>query len=198
MKRPLALLLFFLVAFACGKAQEYDGWRSKTPSLPDTAYASYQLGGQDAVLLPRLWLPEPFYLSPWQLHEGFNAQLGMSVTAGFGKNSPRGVGIGSNAAFVYAVPLGGRFSAIGGVAMNTMSWGSMKMRDASVFGAAAYQVNERVNVYAFGQKSLIPSGQRFRAYPGFGEDSWGGAVDFKLGEHAFLQFGVSQSRRRMP
>ena len=36
--------------------------------------------------------------------------------------------------------------------------------------------------------------RRFRNYPDFGEDRWGGAVDFKLGNHVFVQFGVSQGR----
>lgn len=36
----------------------------------------------------------------WRLHEGFNAQLGMSLTAGIGKHAPRGVGFGDRKSVV--------------------------------------------------------------------------------------------------
>ena len=68
------------------------------------------------------------------------------------------------------------------------------MRDAAVFGVAAYRLNDCMNVYAFGEKSLMPEKRVFRNSPDFAGDKWGGAVDMKLGEHVFAQFGVSQSR----
>lgn len=149
-----------------------------------------------AALLPRLWMPEPFYVSPWQLHSGFNAQLGMSVSVGLGKHSPRGAGIGSDATFMFAQPLGRRLAIAAGVGMHTLDWGGWRQRDASLLGVAAYRVNDFVDIYAFGEKSLVPGARRsFRNYPGFAEDRWGGAASLKLGEHVFVQFGVSQSRR---
>ncbi len=195
MRRLYIIFALSLVGLAAS-AQERQTWHKSLPVSLSADTASQQradTAGRVA-LLPRLYMPEPFYMSPWQLHEGFNAQLGMSVTAGFGKHSPRGVGFGSNAAFVYAYPLGSRLSVAGGVRMQTLDWGGWKMRNASVFGVAAYKVNENVNVYAFGEKSLTPDKRRFRNYPDFAEDKWGGAVDFKLGDHVFVQFGVSQSR----
>ena len=47
----------------------------------------------DTAFFPRLYNPMPYYTGSWQLHSGLNAQLGTSVTVGFGKHSPRGVGI---------------------------------------------------------------------------------------------------------
>lgn len=190
--RRTVFVVFALAIFAAASAQEY-GYRRLPMAAGETA-APAEDTGRVAALMPRLWMPEPFYMSPWQLHEGFNAQLGMSVTAGFGKHSPRGVGFGSNAAFVYAMPLGERLAFAGGVNMQTLDWGGWKMRNASVFGVAACRLNERMNVYAFGEKSLVPGGRRLRNFPGFGEDRWGGAVDLKLGDNVFVQFGVSQSR----
>ena len=191
MKR-IVFAIFALAICAVASAQEY-GYR-RLPVAAGESAAPAEDTGMVAALMPRLWMPEPFYMSPWQLHEGFNAQLGMSVTAGFGKHMPRGVGFGSNAAFVYAMPFGERLAFAGGVNMQTLDWGGWKMRNASVFGVAAYRLNERMNVYAFGEKSLVPGGRRLRNCTGFGEDRWGGAVDFKLGDHVFVQFGVSQSR----
>lgn len=195
MKRLLFVIVLVAVGFAAN-AQDY--LRRRIPVAAGDDVATAQSVGTDSVrhdvLMPRLWMPEPFYMSPWQLHEGLNAQFGMNVTAGFGKHSPKGVGFGSNAAFVYAQPFGNRWAFAGGVNMQTLDWGGWKMRNASVFGVAAYKVNERMNVYAFGEKSLVPGNRRFRNYPDFGEDRWGGAVDFKLGNHVFVQFGVSQGR----
>ncbi len=196
MMRRLYIILSLLLVWVATSAQERQTWHKPLPvslSADSTAQLSADTA-ESVALMPRLYMPEPFYLSPWQLHEGFNAQLGMSVTAGFGKHSPRGVGFGSNAAFVYAQPLGNRLSLAGGVRMQTLDWGGWKMRNASVFGVAAYKVNENMNIYAFGEKSLTPDKRRFRNYPDFAEDKWGGAVDFKLGDHVFVQFGVSQSR----
>lgn len=195
MKRLLFVIVLVAVGFVAN-AQDY--LRRRIPVAAGDDVATAQSVGTDSVrldvLMPRLWMPEPFYMSPWQLHEGLNAQFGMNVTAGFGKHSPKGVGFGSNAAFVYAQPFGNRWAFAGGVSMQTLDWGGWKMRNASVFGVAAYKVNERMNVYAFGEKSLVPGNRRFRNYPDFGEDRWGGAVDFKLGNHVFVQFGVSQGR----
>ena len=195
MKRLFFVIVLVAVGFAAN-AQDY--LRRRIPVAAGENVAGAQSVGTDSVrldvLMPRLWMPEPFYMSPWQLHEGFNAQFGMNVTAGFGKHAPKGVGFGSNAAFVYAQPFGNRWAFAGGVSMQTLDWGGWKMKNASVFGVAAYKVNERMNVYAFGEKSLVPGNRNFRNYPNFGEDRWGGAVDFKLGDHVFVQFGVSQGR----
>ena len=43
---------------------------------------------------------------PWVLHEGFNAEVGMSVSASFGKNRRKGVGFGEHLALAYAMPFG--------------------------------------------------------------------------------------------
>lgn len=189
-----ASLMFFAVSVAAQddasahRSSAAAGDAVKTAELADTVAAD--------PLMPRLWMPEPFYVSPWQLHSGFNAQLGMNVSVGFGKHSPRGVGIGSDATFMYAQPLGRRLAIAAGVGMHTLDWGLWRRRNASLLGVAAYRVNDFMNIYAFGEKSLVPGSQRrFRNYPDFAEDRWGGAVDFKLGDHVFVQFGVSQSRR---
>lgn len=186
-----------LIFFAASAAAQDDaaayrvaptGDAVKTVELADTAATNQ--------LMPRLWMPEPFYVSPWQLHSGLNAQLGMNVSVGFGKHSPRGVGIGSDATFLYAQPIGRRLAIAAGVGMHTLDWGGWRQHNASLLGVAAYRVNDFVNIYAFGEKSLVPGAQKsFRNYPDFAEDRWGGAVDFKLGDHVFVQFGVSQSRR---
>ena len=143
----------------------------------------------DTAFFPRLYNPMPYYTSSWQLHSGLNAQLGTSVTVGFGKHSPRGVGIGTHAA-----SLTPKLSLAGGISSETLDWGGIKLRNAELIGVAAYKVNDFMNVYAYGSKSLLDDKQRrIRPYPSFGRDRWGGAVDFSLGKNVFVQFGFEHA-----
>lgn len=196
MRRWFYIFAGFVLLAASAAAQDDAPVRRAATRAGGSVETAEPADTTAAALLPRLWMPEPFYVSPWQLHGGFNAQLGMSVSVGLGKHSPRGAGIGSDATFMFAQPLGRRLAIAAGVGMHTLDWGGWRQRDASLLGVAAYRVNDFVDIYAFGEKSLVPGARRsFRNYPGFAEDRWGGAASLKLGEHVFVQFGVSQSRR---
>jgi hypothetical protein len=94
----------------------------------------------------------------WNLHEGINASLGMSVFSTFGSgNTWSGAGFSENASVMYAMPLSKRFSgAIGGYIKNT-SWAHDSFRSAGLSAILNYQANDRLNVYAYGQKSLLNS-----------------------------------------
>lgn len=147
----------------------------------------------------------------WQMHQGFNAQLGLSVTAGFGKGAPHGVGFSQQAAFGYAMPLSKRFALAVGVYANNMDWGAFNQREAGVAAAVQYQVNESVNIYAYGAKSFFPdsNNRRFRyGWPiGYGRPApmpgcfWGipservGAMaEIKLGKNAMIQVSVEHQK----
>lgn len=133
----------------------------------------------------------------WRLHEGFNAQFGMSLTAGLGKHSPRGVGFGQSAAFAYVMPLTKKLSFAAGITATNFDWGSWRRTDVGVGGVLAYKVNENINVYAYGQKSFLPKQTslypwRREPFPVFFDiprDRIGAAAEFKIGEKAMI--GVS-------
>ena len=58
---------------------------------------------------------------------------------------------------MYAMPLGKKFSAaIGGYIKNT-SWAHDSFRSAGLSAILNYQATDRLNVYAYGQKSLLNS-----------------------------------------
>ena len=100
-----------------------------------------------------------FYNWPtWNLHEGINASLGLSVFSTFGSGHTwSGAGFSENASLMYAIPLGKKFSAaIGGYIKNT-SWAHDSFRSAGLSAILNYQANDRLNVYAYGQKSLLNS-----------------------------------------
>ena len=94
----------------------------------------------------------------WRLHEGVNASLGLSVFSTFGSGHTwSGAGFSENASLMYAMPLGKKFSAaIGGYIKNT-SWAHDSFRSAGLSAILNYQANDRLNVYAYGQKSLLNS-----------------------------------------
>ena len=96
--------------------------------------------------------------STWSLHEGVNASLGLSVFSTFGSgNTWSGAGFSQKASLMYAMPLGKKFSAaIGGYIKNT-SWAHDSFRSAGLSAILNYQANDRLNVYAYGQKSLLNS-----------------------------------------
>ena len=104
------------------------------------------------------------------------------------------MGIGTHAAFIYAASLTPKLSLAGGISSETLDWGGIKLRNAELIGVAAYKVNDFMNVYAYGSKSLLDDKQRrIRPYPSFGRDRWGGAVDFSLGKNVFVQFGFEHA-----
>lgn len=138
----------------------------------------------------------------WRLHEGFNAQFGMSVSAGWGKHAPRGVGFGQNAAFAYVRPITNKLSIAVGLTANNFKWGGWQRTDVGIGGVLAYKVNDNINLYAYGQKSFLPRDKglfgRFRTepFPFFfaqPDSRIGAAAEFKIGNNTMI--GISVERR---
>ncbi len=159
---------------------------------PALTLGAYGLGG----LSP--WTTS-FDGTSWRLHEGFNAQFGMSVSAAFGKHAPKGVGFGQTAAFAYVQPITPKLSVAAGLFASNYDWGAWRRTDVGFGAVVAYEVNDRINLYAYGSKSFLPknNGFQFRRdpFPVFLEqarDRIGAAAEFKLGNNAMI--GVSVER----
>ncbi len=166
----------------------YVPWQTPVPCL-----GAYGLGGFPS------FSNDAF---SWRLHEGFNAQFGLSVTAGLGKHSPRGAGFGQTAAFAYVLPLGKKFYAAAGIMANNFDWGAFRRTDVGIGGVIAYQPSDRVTLYAYGQKSFLPrtSGARglhhdaFLLSPfDFPRDRIGVAGEFKIGNNAMIGISVERA-----
>ena len=109
--------------------------------------------------------------------------------------APSGVGFGQDAAFLYAKPLTKRFSVAGGVYASNMNWGFLDYRDVGIAGIAAFKVNERVSLYAYGNKSFMPKrSPLYYPLPNFCPDRIGGMINFKLSESSSISFGVEGIR----
>ena len=140
------------------------------------------------------------YGPQWRLHEGFNAQLGLSVSAAFGKHAPKGVGFGQHAAFAYVLPVTSRFSVAAGIYAGNLDWGPWRQTDVGISGVLAYRLNERINLYAYGSKSFLPRQSAFRfrrdPVPVFLDrmrDRIGAAAEFKIGNNATIGVSVEHS-----
>lgn len=117
--------------------------RSRIDMLPASAfYSPWAYGGPAA----------------WSLHEGFNASVGFSVSAGLGKNRPKGVGFGEHLAAAYAMPFGKDKRWIGafGVYADRLDWGSYRRVEAGVAGILGYNVNDWCNLYVYGAYNFVP------------------------------------------
>lgn len=135
--------------------------------------------------------PFSYSYANWELHKGFNASLGMHVTFSPSKYAPSGVGFGQDAAFMYAVPVNNRFSVAAGLYATNLDWGFINYKNVGIAGVAAFKLNDRITLYGYGNKSLMP--QRSPLYyplPNFSPDKLGGMINFKIGESSSISFGV--------
>lgn len=124
----------------------HDEQRPDTLHLP--LLNSY--GQMPICVYPNSWAG----LWDWQLHEGLNVNMGLSVAGAFGKNAPHGAAFAQNVAAMYAVPLTSKLSlAIGGYFSNVY-WGRETSCDGGFNAVMGYRFNERWEAYLYGQKSI--------------------------------------------
>ena len=132
----------------------------------------------------------------WDLHEGLNATLGMSVMAQFGKHARSGAGFGQNVALMYAVPLNKHLSLAVGGYLNRMSWSHDSFYDAGITAMIGYRFNEHWEAYVYGQKSI--SSSPFIPYPLYGMqtvgDRLGAAVRYNINPSTSIEVSVETDR----
>lgn len=151
----------------------------------------------------------------WRLHEGFNAEVGFSVSGNFGKNRIKGVGFGEHFAAAYAMPFGKDKRWIGAIGLyaDRLDWGVYHRTEAGVAGVLGYSVNNWCNLYVYGAYNFVPGidngpnpyalrypcwgGSGYMGYGGYGcgypfdpyanlRGRIGGAAEFKIGNAASI------------
>ncbi|MBW9200511.1 hypothetical protein EVD32_11660 [Bacteroidales bacterium SW299] len=199
------LLMVVISSFAvCLNAQE-SVTRVKADSLParerlesDTLSVPLKAPVLSAGTVPFSMYgitPFDYAYTAWELHKGFNASVGLNVTFSPSRYAPSGAGFGQNAAFMYAVPVTDRLSVAAGIYANNFNWGFIDYRNVGFAAVAAFKVNERVSLYAYGNKSFMPKRSAlYYPLPDFAPDRLGGMVNFKLGESSSISFGVEGVR----
>lgn len=143
--------------------------------------------------------PFDYSYATWELHKGFNASIGFNLTFSPDRYAPSGVGFGQDAAFMYAIPINSRLSVAGGLYVSNMDWGFLNYRDIGIAGVAAYKLNDRISLYAYGNKSLTRQ-RPYYAYPlpNYCPDRIGGMINFKLGESSSISIGVEGRKNDYP
>lgn len=102
MKKFILFLLICLLYPFMGKAQN-----ETSPAVTDSLSVPLPSPVPQSGLLYSpfsMYGITPFSYATWELHEGFNASLGMNITFSPSRYAPSGVGFGQDAAFL------GRFS----------------------------------------------------------------------------------------
>lgn len=90
----------------------------------------------------------------WDLHEGLNLNLGLSVFAQFGKHSYSGVGVTQDLSALYVKPITSRLSLAVGGYLSNINWARDSYRDAGLSAIVGYRFDDHWEAFVYGQKSL--------------------------------------------
>lgn len=134
----------------------------------------------------------------WDLHEGFNACMGMSVSASFGRNRFPGVGFGTGVSAMYVHSLTSRFVLAAGGFYDRLTWNAFNQNRFGINLLAGYKLTDKVSLYAYGSKAFFPKrGKRWLIPPLPWLDNFshrfGGMVHFKLSDAVSFSVSVEET-----
>lgn len=120
------------------------------------------------------YIEDPMFPTPvfepivdvWDVHEGVNARISMSATAGFGSGAPHGVGFGRTIDFLYVSPIKNKWNYAIGATTTGMDWGGYHHTSAGIYGNVNYYPSDKVRLSLTGYKSVLPNarGRGFNPY----------------------------------
>lgn len=148
------------------------------------------------------WFPSLYYgggWDLWNLHEGFNAALSMSVSASFGKHRFPGVGFGTGISAMYVHSLTDRLVLGVGGFYDRLSWSAFNRNRFGLNFLAGYRLTDRVSIFAYGSKAFSPDGGKYVpvfAYPWLDDFSsrFGGMVHFKVSDAFSFSVSVEETK----
>lgn len=154
-------------------------------------------------------VPNAFgFYDSWALHEGINAQVGLNVSAAFGKGSPKGVGFGQQLSLAYAKPLNKRWAFAIGLTANNLDWGRYHQSSLGIAGQVYYRINERLLLYGYAVKQITPTQHHYAGAGSYGPmspfaifpqgDRIGVGADLKIGESMMIQVNVEAAKDTNP
>ena len=120
---------------------------------------------KDSLCLPRInsfgqvdsWRFSPYswrYSMPWDLHEGLNMNLGLSMFAQFGKHSYSGVGFTQDISAMYVKPITNRLTIAAGGYFSNINWAHDSYRDAGLSAVIGYRFDEHWEAFIYNMQEL--------------------------------------------
>ena len=100
--------------------------------------------------------PFNYGYATWELHKGFNASIGMSVTFSPSKYAPFRSGFRSGCRILVRRTVEQAFQRSRRIVCQQLQLGGINYRNVGITGIAAFKINERISLYAYGNKSLMP------------------------------------------
>lgn len=200
MKSRLFLLLLLFSPLALMAQQEDTDSLYLDDAQEDVPYPTYteplfHVFTPSSVLSP---VPTSYYWDMWSLHEGLNARISLGASAGFGKGSPKGVGLEEHIDVAYAGKWKNRWTYAFMIQGTNATWGPVRSRDISLSGFVGYRASERLSLYAYISKSILHDNNGFVGlYSPIGQPSVervGFVADWVIGDNAWLQVVVEASR----
>lgn len=131
----------------------------------------------------------------WDLHKGMNVSLSASafVTSGNHRYFP-GSGFSTDASMMYVMPVNKKLTVAVGGYVSTNNFGRYRFNDFGIQGLAAYQFNDKLNLYAYGRYSFvnprIPYPVRAMAPFLKSSSTIGGVLDYKVSPGFRIQVGI--------
>jgi len=166
---------------------------SPTDSIPLTVRLPYDITGHNT-LFTSWMMSSPFaWGMPWNLHEGFNAQLDLGVMVGFGRNNPfRGGSFFYNISLAYAKPLSPRWTVALGGTLSRFRFFNENTFAENAFLLANYQFNEHWDTTIYTSYNHMPEGMSMFTWGAPFEQSIriGGELTYKLKKTSF-SIGIS-------
>lgn len=205
------LIIALFAAPSLAKAQDIKNLDYKEP-------ISYKGGGQideqlvrqpDSLNLPAVssttgtpasfspsYYPSYYWgFNDWNLHSGLNTSLNFGAMAQFGHHAYSGVGFNSDVAMMYAMPVSKRLSVAVGGYISRIDWGGYSYTDAGISGMVNYAINDKMNVCAYGQKSLTNPKVPFPMYDyGNAGDKFGAMFQYKPSSSVYLSVSIQSDR----
>lgn len=147
-------------------------------------------------LLFTSWMPtSPFgWGMPWDMHEGFNAQLGLGVMVGFGKNNPfKGASFFTDLSLSYVKPLSNRWTLALGGTLSMFKFFNNNVFAGSAFAIANYKFDEHWSASIYASYNHMPEGFGMYNFSTFSDKCAriGGEVTYKFNEKFAVSVGLS-------
>lgn len=170
--------------------------------------SNYYMGDSIRMAKPHLpyYLRHPYLFSTWMpaapflwgtsldLHKGFNAQVGMGVMVGFGKNNPfKGASFYTDVTLAYARQLSEHWSvALGGTLSRFRMWNE-NVWSGNVFAVGNYRFNEHWSASVYGSYNHMPEGMGLYNYGAFNDQCAriGGEITYRFNEKFAVSIGAS-------